>query len=44
RSANFDEEVFQDPFTFNILRNPNPHVGFGGTGGDGGAAGLGGVA
>lgn len=32
RSANFDEEVFDDPFTFNILRNPNPHVGFGGTG------------
>jgi cholest-4-en-3-one 26-monooxygenase len=32
RSANFDEEVFEDPFTFNIMRNPNPHVGFGGTG------------
>jgi cholest-4-en-3-one 26-monooxygenase len=32
RSANFDEEVFDDPHTFNILRNPNPHVGFGGTG------------
>jgi cholest-4-en-3-one 26-monooxygenase len=32
RSANFDEEVFEDPFTFNILRNPNPHVSFGGTG------------
>src|ERR1700749_305942 len=32
RSANFDEEMFDDPFTFNILRNPNPHVGFGGTG------------
>ena len=32
RSANFDEEVFEDPFQFNILRNPNPHVGFGGTG------------
>ncbi|KAA8960506.1 cytochrome P450 [Mycobacterium sp.] len=32
RSANFDEDVFDDPFTFNILRNPNPHVGFGGTG------------
>ena len=32
RSANFDEEVFDDPFTFNIMRNPNPHVGFGGTG------------
>jgi len=32
RSANFDEEVFDDPFTFNIMRDPNPHVGFGGTG------------
>ena len=32
RSANFDEEVFEDPFTFNIMRDPNPHVGFGGTG------------
>ena len=32
RSANFDEEVFEDPHSFNILRNPNPHVGFGGTG------------
>jgi cholest-4-en-3-one 26-monooxygenase len=32
RSANFDEEVFGDPDTFNILRNPNPHVAFGGTG------------
>src|SRR5947209_13606991 len=32
RSANFDEEVFEDPHAFNILRNPNPHVGFGGTG------------
>jgi cholest-4-en-3-one 26-monooxygenase len=32
RSANFDEEVFDDPFSFNIMRNPNPHVGFGGTG------------
>ncbi len=32
RSANFDEDVFDDPFSFNILRNPNPHVGFGGTG------------
>jgi len=32
RSANFDDEVFDDPFTFNILRDPNPHVGFGGTG------------
>jgi cholest-4-en-3-one 26-monooxygenase len=32
RSANFDEEVFEDPQKFNILRSPNPHVGFGGTG------------
>ena len=32
RSANFDEEVFENPHTFNILRDPNPHVGFGGTG------------
>ncbi|WP_039809190.1 cytochrome P450 [Nocardia otitidiscaviarum] len=32
RSANFDEEVFEDPFTFDILRDPNPHLSFGGTG------------
>src|SRR6478735_62070 len=32
RSANFDEDVFDDPYAFNILRDPNPHVGFGGTG------------
>jgi cholest-4-en-3-one 26-monooxygenase len=32
RSANFDEEVFDDPYRFDISRNPNPHVGFGGTG------------
>jgi cholest-4-en-3-one 26-monooxygenase len=32
RSANFDEEVFDQPFTLNILRDPNPHLGFGGTG------------
>ncbi len=32
RSANFDEEVFEHPHTFNILRDPNPHLGFGGTG------------
>jgi cholest-4-en-3-one 26-monooxygenase len=31
-SANYDEEVFDDPFTFDIHRNPNPHLGFGGTG------------
>jgi cholest-4-en-3-one 26-monooxygenase len=32
RSANFDDEAFEDPYAFNILRDPNPHVGFGGTG------------
>jgi cholest-4-en-3-one 26-monooxygenase len=32
RSANFDEEVFDDPLRFDILRDPNPHLGFGGTG------------
>nr|AYD61507.1 putative steroid C27 monooxygenase [Mycolicibacterium neoaurum] len=32
RAANFDEDVFEDPYTFDILRDPNPHVGFGGTG------------
>lgn len=32
RSANFDETVFDKPQEFNILREPNPHVGFGGTG------------
>ena len=31
-SANRDGEVFEDPFTFNVLRNPNPHVGFGAAG------------
>ncbi|MFC4562129.1 cytochrome P450 [Nocardiopsis mangrovi] len=31
-SANFDEEVFDSPFTFDITRDPNPHLGFGGTG------------
>lgn len=31
-SANFDEEVFDRPFEFNILRDPNPHLGFGGNG------------
>jgi cholest-4-en-3-one 26-monooxygenase len=31
-SANYDEEVFDDPFEFDITRNPNPHLGFGGTG------------
>ncbi|MEP9395288.1 cytochrome P450 [Gordonia sp. VNK1] len=31
-SANYDEDVFDDPFTFNILRDPNPHLAFGGNG------------
>ncbi len=31
-SANRDEDVFTDPFTFDIHRNPNPHVTFGGGG------------
>ncbi|MEH3142247.1 MAG: cytochrome P450 [Mycobacterium kyogaense] len=31
-SANFDEEVFTRPFEFDILRNPNPHLAFGGNG------------
>ena len=32
RSANRDEEVFGDPFTFDIGRSENPHVAFGGGG------------
>jgi cholest-4-en-3-one 26-monooxygenase len=31
-SANFDEEVFDEPYTFDITRDPNPHLGFGGHG------------
>jgi cholest-4-en-3-one 26-monooxygenase len=31
-SANFDDGVFDDPFRFDITRDPNPHVGFGGHG------------
>ncbi|GAB3859945.1 cytochrome P450 [Nocardioides maradonensis] len=31
-SANFDDTVFEDPFTFDILRENNPHVAFGGHG------------
>jgi cytochrome P450 len=31
-SANRDEDVFEDPFSFNVLRSPNPHVGFGAAG------------
>jgi cholest-4-en-3-one 26-monooxygenase len=32
RSANFDEDVFSEPAKFDVLRDPNPHLGFGGTG------------
>ena len=31
-SANFDETVFAEPHRFDITRDPNPHVGFGGGG------------
>ncbi|MGB6059452.1 MAG: cytochrome P450 [Microthrixaceae bacterium] len=31
-SANYDEEAFENPGQFNILRDPNHHVGFGGGG------------
>ena len=31
-SANRDESVFVDPDRFDVLRDPNPHVGFGGPG------------
>ena len=31
-SANYDESVFDKPFEFNILRDPNPHLAFGGNG------------
>ncbi|MCX5043289.1 cytochrome P450 [Aldersonia sp. NBC_00410] len=31
-SANFDDEVFDRPHAFDITRNPNPHLSFGGTG------------
>jgi cholest-4-en-3-one 26-monooxygenase len=32
RSANFDEDVFDAPERFDVMRNPNPQLGFGGTG------------
>ncbi|MQY25905.1 cytochrome P450 [Nocardia aurantia] len=31
-SANFDEDTFENPFSFDITRDPNPHLAFGGTG------------
>ncbi|HEY6798278.1 MAG TPA: cytochrome P450 [Kineosporiaceae bacterium] len=31
-SANFDEDVFDHPERFDIRRDPNPHLGFGGSG------------
>jgi cytochrome P450 len=31
-SANRDEDVFDDPFTFDVRRAPNPHIGFGAAG------------
>jgi cholest-4-en-3-one 26-monooxygenase len=31
-SANYDQDVFTDPHTFDITRSPNPHVAFGGHG------------
>ena len=31
-SGNRDEDVFDDPFKFDIFRNPNPHIAFGGGG------------
>jgi cholest-4-en-3-one 26-monooxygenase len=31
-SANYDEDVFDDPYTFDITRSPNPHLAFGGHG------------
>ena len=32
RSANFDEEVFDEPERLDVLRDPNPHLGYGGLG------------
>jgi cholest-4-en-3-one 26-monooxygenase len=31
-AANFDPEVFRDPYAFDVRRDPNPHLGFGGHG------------
>jgi len=31
-SANRDEQVFSDPARFDVARDPNPHIGFGGGG------------
>ena len=31
-SANYDEDVFEDPYDFDITRSPNPHLAFGGHG------------
>jgi cholest-4-en-3-one 26-monooxygenase len=31
-SANRDEDIFRDPFTFDVGRTPNDHLGFGGRG------------
>ena len=31
-AANRDEDVFENPYAFDVRRDPNPHVGFGGPG------------
>ena len=31
-AANRDEDVFTDPYKFDVRREPNPHIGFGGPG------------
>ena len=31
-SANRDEDVFEDPYAFDVRRDPNPHLGFGAAG------------